>query len=73
MCDILEEQTIPQVDALIAPTLDPQMLSHISYQVKNFVQERNKEILVTGPLCFFHDILKNNIPVHTNDIKRLWG
>ena len=26
---------------------------------------------VTGPLCTLHDILKNNIPAHTNDIKQI--
>ena len=32
ICDILEEQAIPQVDSLAAPTLDPPMLSHVSHE-----------------------------------------
>ncbi|CAB4029147.1 Hypothetical predicted protein [Paramuricea clavata] len=64
ICDILEEQAIPQVDSLVAPTLDPPMLSHVSYQNRKFVQERDKEFAVvqramlniTGPLCTLHDL-----------------
>ena len=44
VCDILEEQAIPQVDALIAHTLDPQMFYHISYQERKFVHRCTNEI-----------------------------
>ncbi|CAB4016146.1 Hypothetical predicted protein [Paramuricea clavata] len=79
ICDILEEQAIPQVDSLVAPTLDPPMLSHVSYQNKKFVQERDKELAVvqramlniTGPLCTLHDRLENNLPVSPTELKLL--
>ena len=61
ICDILEEQAIPAVDALCAPTLDPSVINHIPSHNKKFVQERDKELSViqrailntTGPLCSF--------------------
>ncbi|CAB3996691.1 Hypothetical predicted protein [Paramuricea clavata] len=79
ICDILEEQAIPQVDSLVTPTLDPPMLSHVSYQNKKFVQERDKELAVvqramlniTGPLFTLHDRLENNLPVSPTELKLL--
>ena len=57
--DILEQQAIPGVDGLSAPTLDISVINQISYKNKNFFQERDKELKVihgdvlntTGPLC----------------------
>jgi hypothetical protein len=79
ICDILEEQAIPQVDSIVAPTLDPPMLSHVSHQNKKFVQERDKELAVvqramlniTGPLCTLHGRLENNLPVSPTELKLL--
>lgn len=58
VCDILEEQAKPAVDALVAPTLDLSVINQIPHQNKKFVQERDKELRViqravlnvTGPL-----------------------
>ena len=58
VCDILEEQAIPAVDALVVPTLDLSVINQIPHQNKKFVQERDKELSViqravlnvTGPL-----------------------
>ena len=44
VCDILEEQAVPSVDALVAPILDPPMLQHVAFQNKKFIQERDKEL-----------------------------
>ena len=35
VCDILEEQAIPAVDSLVAPTLDHNMINQIPAQNKN--------------------------------------
>jgi hypothetical protein len=43
VCDILEEQAVPSVDALVAPTLDPPMLQYVAVQNKKFLQERDKK------------------------------
>jgi hypothetical protein len=77
VCDILEEQAVPSVDALIAPTLDPSMIQYVAVQNK-FLQERDKEIAViqramlnaTGPLCTLHDHLEqDNINLKPADLK----
>ena len=77
ICEILEEQSVPNVDVLVAPTLDPPVLSHVSSQNKKFVQERDKELAVvqwallniTGPLCTLHDRLEHRVPVSPDDLK----
>ena len=59
VCDILEQQAIPAVDALSPPTLDISVINQISNKNMKFVQERDKELNViqrdmlnaTGPLC----------------------
>ena len=79
VCDILQEQAIPAVDALCAPTLDPSVINHIPSHNKKFVQERDKELSViqramlntTGPLCSLHDRLENNVAIDPVDLKRV--
>ena len=39
VCDILEQQVIPVVDALSAPTLDISVINQTSYKNKKFVPE----------------------------------
>ena len=66
ICDILDEQAIPDVDALSSPTLDHSVINQIPLQHKKFVQERDKELSAlqramlnaTGPLCCLHDRLE---------------
>lgn len=56
---ILNDWTIPEVDALQAPKLDQQLLNQVPLSMKKFVQERDKEMFTvqraflnaTGPLC----------------------
>ena len=44
VCDILEEQAVPSVDALVAPVIDPSMLQHVAASNKKFIQERDREL-----------------------------
>ena len=44
ICEILEHQCVPSVEALVAPTLDQNVMQHIAPQIKKFVQERDKEL-----------------------------
>ena len=77
VCDILEEQAVPSVEALVAPTLDPPMLQHVVVQNKKFIQERDKELAViqramlnaTGPLCTLHDQLEQDNNLKPADLK----
>ncbi|CAB4038038.1 Hypothetical predicted protein, partial [Paramuricea clavata] len=75
--DILEEQAIPAVDVLIAPTLDLSVINQIPHQNKKFVQERDKKqsviqramLNVTGPLFSLYDRLENNNTINPSDLK----
>ena len=74
VCDILEEQAIPVVDALCVPTLDPSVIKHIPSYGKKFVQECNKELSVNqravlNTLCSFHNHLENNVAINPVDLK----
>ncbi|CAB4016219.1 Hypothetical predicted protein, partial [Paramuricea clavata] len=77
VCDILEEQAVPSVDTLVAPTLDPSMLEYVAVQNKKFIQERDKEITViqramlnaTGPLGTLHDQLRQDNNLKSEDLK----
>ena len=77
VCDILEEQAVPAVDALLAPTLDQSMLHHVAAQNKKFIQERDKELAnvqrsmlnVTGPLCSLHDKLEQGGNLASSELK----
>ena len=77
VCDILEYQTIPAVEALAAPTLGTPMVNHISHNNKKFVQKRDKELAViqsatlnvTGPLCTLHDRLEQIFVLDPTDLK----
>ena len=81
VCDILEHQKIPAVEALAAPTLDTPkaMVNHIAHNNKKFVQERDKELAViqramlnvTGPLCMLHDRLEQKFVLDPTDLKLL--
>ena len=44
ICEVLEHQCVPSVEALVAPTLDQNVMQHIAPQNKKFVQERDKEL-----------------------------
>ena len=77
VCDILEEQAIPSVDSLVAPTLDHSVINQIPAHNKKYVQERDKELSViqrsmlnaTGPLCTLHDRLENNFDINPSELK----
>lgn len=79
ICDILDQQAIPAVDALVAPTLDLSVINQIPGQNKKYVQERDKELSViqrsmlnvTGPLCSLHDRLEANNTVNPSELKRV--
>ena len=43
MYDILEQQAVPSVGAVVAPTLNPSILNYTSQLNRKFVQDRNKE------------------------------
>ena len=79
ICDIIDEQAIPEVDALVSPTLDHSVINQIPPQHKKFVQERDKELSAlqrailnaTGPLCCLHDRLETNQgPLDPAELKR---
>lgn len=77
VCDILEQQAIPAVDSLVAPTLDHSVINQIPAQNRKYVQERDKELSViqrsmlnaTVPLCSLHDRLENNFDLNPSEIK----
>ena len=79
VCEILEQQSVPSVDALVAPTLDTTVVHHIAQQSRKFVQERDKDLQIvqhallnaTGPLCTLHDRLENNSPVDATSLKTI--
>ena len=76
VCDILEEQAIPSVDSLVAPTLDHSVINQVPAHNKKYVQERDKELRViqrsmlnaTGPLCTLHDRLENNFDINPSEL-----
>ena len=65
--EIFEQQSVPAVEALVAPTLDQNVVQHIAFHNKKFVQERDKELQTvqrallntTGPLCTLYDRLES--------------
>ena len=75
--EILENQAVPFVEILIAPTLDPSVVQHIAQNNRNFMQERDKELQITqrslfnatGLLCTLHDRLENNVNVDLAELK----
>ena len=78
--DVLETNSVPPVDALASPTLDPAIINQISNpQSKKYVQERDEEMVcvqrsllnATGPLCCLHDALESNdnIDISSKDVK----
>ena len=77
VCDILEEQAVPSVDALVAPVFDPSMLQHVAASNKKFIQERDRELAgiqramlnATGPLCTLHDQLEQGVTLQPQDLK----
>ena len=79
VCEILEHQSVPSVEALVAPTLDQNVMQHIAPQNKKFVQERDKELQsvqraflnTTGPLCTLHDRLESNSSVDPASLKTI--
>ena len=79
ICEILEHQCVPSVEALVAPTLDQNVMQHIAPQNKKFVQERDNELQsvqraflnTTGPLCTLHDRLESNFLVDPASLKTI--
>ena len=79
ICEILEHQSVHSVQALVAPTLDPNVMQHISPQNKKFAQERDKELQsvqraflnTTRPLCTLHDRLESNSLVDPTSLKTI--
>ena len=77
VCDILEEQAVPSVDALVALVFDPSMLQHVAASNKKFIQERDRELAgihramlnATGSLCTSHDQLKQGVTLESQDLK----
>ena len=74
---ILDDWSIPEVDALQAPKLDQQLLNQVPLNMKKFVQERDKEMFTvqraflnaTGPLCGLHDCIENGSSPSYEDLK----
>ena len=74
---VVDDWATPEVDALSAPKLDQQLLNQVSFKVKKFVQERDKEMFnvqhaflnATGPLCGLHDCIKNESTPSYEEIK----
>ena len=74
---ILDDWSIPEVDALQAPKLDQQLLNQVPQNMKKFVQERDKEMFTvqraflnaTGPLCGLHDCIENGSSPPYEDLK----
>ena len=74
---ILDDWSIPEVDALQAPKLDQQLLNQVPQNMKKFVQERDKEMFTvqraflnaTGPLCGLHDCIENGSSPSYEDLK----
>ena len=78
VCEILDNYSVPSVDCLIVPTLDPSVVNQINpTQTKKYVQDRDKEMAVvqrallntTGPLCSLHDTLSSGNQVPPEEIK----
>lgn len=54
-------------------------MQHIAQHNRKFVQERDKELQIvqrsllnaTGPLCTLHDLLENNFPVDSVNVKTI--
>ena len=78
VCEILDIYSIPSVDCLFTPTLDPSVVNQINLiQTKKYVQDRDKEMAVvqrallntTGPLCSLHDALSSGTQVPAEEIK----
>ena len=78
VCEILDIYSIPSVDYLFTPTLDPSVVNQINLiQTKKYVQDRDKEMAVvqrallntTGPLCSLHDALSSGTQVPAEEIK----
>ena len=78
VCEILDNYSVPSVDCLITPTLDPSVLNQINLtQTKKYVQDSDKEMAVvqrallhsTGPLCSLHDSLSSGNKVPAEVIK----
>ena len=68
VCDMLEEQAVPSVDALVAPVFDPSMLQHVAFSNKKFIQERDRELAgiqramlnATGCIMAAHCMINSN-------------
>ena len=77
--EILEQQSVPVVEALVAPTLDQNVVQHIAFHNKKFVQERDKELQTvqrallntTGPLCTLYDRLESGAIVDHASLKTI--
>ena len=76
--EILDNYSVPSVDCLFTPTLDPSVVNQINpIQTKKYVQERDKEMAVvqrallntTGPLCSLHDALFSGTQLPPEEIK----
>ena len=77
VCEIVDNYSIPSVDCLFTPTLDPSVVNQINIiETKKYVQDRHKEMAVvqrallnTGPLSSLHDALSSGTQVPTEEIK----
>ena len=78
VCEILDNYSVPSVDCLSTPTLDPSVLNQINLtQTKKYVQEGDKEMAVvqrallntTGSLCSLHDTFSSGSQVPAEEIK----
>ena len=78
-CEILEQQSVPSVEDLVAPTLDQNVVQHIASHNKIFVKERDNELQTvqrallktTGPLCTLHDRLESGSLVDPASLKTI--
>ena len=78
VCEILDSYSVPPVDCLFTPTLDPSVVNQINVnQTKKYVQDRDEEMAVvqrallnaTGPLCSLNDALSSETQVPSEEIK----
>lgn len=78
VCEILDNYSVPSVDCLFTPTLDPSVVNQINLtQTNKYVQDRGKEMAVvqrallntSGPLRSLHVALSSGTQVPVEEIK----
>ncbi|CAB4005142.1 Hypothetical predicted protein, partial [Paramuricea clavata] len=76
---IIEESSLPEAEACVAPLLDKQILNYIPANRKKFVEQRDKDLALiqrtllnsaatAGPLCCLHDRLENQAKISNEEL-----